>query len=59
MKAVCVEFIPERTKLPDGKTYTRALVDSDELECIELPADAEDTTPDEGEGGGENDNPLG
>lgn len=35
VKAVCIEFIPERTKLFNG-TYTRAFVDSDELEWIEL-----------------------
>ena len=53
-KAVRVEFIPERTKLPGGNAYTRALVDSDELEWIELPTDAKDTTPgvDDGDGSG-------
>ena len=46
VKAVRVEFLPERTKLPGGKTFTRALVDSDELEWIELPADTpEDDGP--------------
>ena len=45
VKAVRVEFIPERTKLSGSNAYTRALVDSDELEWIELPASAEDTTP--------------
>lgn len=45
-KAVHVEFIPDRIKHPSGKGYTRALVDSDELEWVELPANAEDTTPD-------------
>lgn len=44
-QAVRVEFLPERAKLPGGNGYTRALVDSDELEWIELPANAEDTTP--------------
>lgn len=48
VKAVRVEFIPERTRLSNG-TYTRALVDSDELEWIELSPDAEDSIP----GGGE------
>lgn len=43
VKAVRVEFLPERTKLPGGKTFTRALVDSDELEWIELPADTPET----------------
>ncbi|MBP3518973.1 MAG: DNA-binding protein [Parabacteroides sp.] len=51
VKAVRVEFIPEREKLSSG-TYSRALVDSDDLEWIELPADAKDTTP-----GGEEDRP--
>lgn len=53
-KAVRVEFIPERTKLPGGNAYTRALVDSDELEWIELPADAKDTTPGADDNGGDN-----
>lgn len=44
VKAVRVQFTPERALL-SNKTYTRALVDSDELEWIELPADAEDTMP--------------
>lgn len=35
VKAVRVECMPERSKLSNG-TYTRALVDSDELEWIEL-----------------------
>lgn len=57
VKAVRVEFTPERERLAGSKGYTRALVDSDDLEWIELPADAEDTTPDgsgeeEEEGGG-------
>ena len=42
VKAVRVEFIPERTKLANG-TYTRALVDSDQLEWIELSPDTEDS----------------
>ena len=37
VKAVRVEFIPERTRLANG-TYTRALVDSDQLEWIEFPS---------------------
>lgn len=45
VQAIRVEFIPERTKLNGSKAYTRALVDSDEVEWIELPASAEDTTP--------------
>lgn len=44
VKAVRVEFIPERTKT-SGRVYSRALVDSDDLEWIELSPDAEDTTP--------------
>lgn len=44
VKAVRVEFTPERTRLSNG-TYTRALVDSEQLEWIELPASAKDTTP--------------
>lgn len=64
VQAVRVEFIPERTRLSSG-AYTRALVDTEQLEWIELPASAEDTMPDEGGGstgggGGEDgDNPLG
>lgn len=38
VKAVRVEFIPERTKLANG-TYTRVLVDSDQLKWIELSPD--------------------
>lgn len=60
VKAVRMEFIPERTKLSGG-TYTRALVDSDQLEWIELSPDTKDTTPG-GEEGGDGDleeNPLG
>lgn len=60
VKAVRIEFIPERSKLSNG-TYTRALVDSDQLEWIELPANAEDSTPDGAEGGDGDleENPLG
>ncbi len=61
VKAVRVEFTPERERLAGSKGYTRALVDSDDLEWIELPADAEDTTPDAGSGeeeeGGGSDGP--
>ena len=59
VKAVRVEFIPERTKLANG-TYTRALVDSDQLEWIELSPDTKDSNPaqdDDDEGVTEN--PLG
>ena len=45
VQAVRVEFIPERLKSNSGKHYTRALVDSGELEWIELPASAEDSMP--------------
>lgn len=44
VKAVRVEFIPERTRLANG-TYTRALVDSDQLEWIELSPDTQDSDP--------------
>lgn len=44
VKAVRVEFIPERTRLSGG-TYSRALVDSDDLEWIELSPDTKDETP--------------
>lgn len=44
VKAVRVEFIPERTKMAGGN-YTRALVDSDDLEWIELSPETKDTTP--------------
>ena len=59
VQAVRIEFIPERTKLSNG-TYTRALVDSDTLEWIELSPDTEDTTPGGGGSDGNPDeNPLG
>ena len=58
VKAVRVEFIPERTRLANG-TYTRALVDSDQLEWIELSPDTEDDTPDGEEDGDTEENPLG
>lgn len=48
VKAVRVEFIPEREKTSNG-TYTRALVDSDELEWIELSPDTKDDAPTGGE----------
>lgn len=48
MQAVRVQFTPERSKLSNG-AYTRALVDSDRLEWIELAPG----TPDGGEGEGE------
>lgn len=59
VKAVRVEFIPERTKLSGG-TYTRALVDSDDLEWIELSPDTEDDDPAQDGGDGDSsENPLG
>lgn len=59
VKAVRVEFIPERTKLFGG-TYTRALVDSDELEWIELSPETKDSTPGYEDGNGDlEENPLG
>lgn len=47
VQAVRVEFIPERSRMSDG-TYARALVDSDELEWIELSPDTEDEDPAQG-----------
>ncbi len=67
VKAVRVEFVPERTRLANG-TYTRALVDSDQLEWIELSPNTEDNDPaqdgkdeEPGTGGNEDEeeNPMG
>ncbi|WP_294606175.1 HU family DNA-binding protein [uncultured Bacteroides sp.] len=58
VEAVRVEFIPERTRLSNG-TYTRALVDSDELEWIELSPDTEDSLPEGGSDEDQEENPLG
>ena len=59
VKAVRVEFIPERTKLANG-TYTRALVDSDQLEWIELSPDTKDSDPAQDEDDEDvTENPLG
>ena len=58
VQAVRIEFIPERSKLSNG-TYTRALVDSDTLEWIELSPDTKDTTPDGGGDGDLEEDPLG
>ena len=62
VQAVRVQFVPERTKNSTG-AYTRALVDSDQLEWIELAPDAKDQDPAAGEGGGgeggSEENPLG
>lgn len=59
VKAVRVEFIPERTRLANG-TYTRDLVDSDQLEWIELSPDTEDSDPAQDEDDEDvTENPLG
>lgn len=50
VQAVRVEFVPERTKLSSGN-YTRAIVDSDRLEWIELSPETKDQDP----GGGDDD----
>ena len=42
VQAVRVQFVPERSKMSNG-TYTRALVDNEQLEWIELSADAKDS----------------
>lgn len=58
VKAVRIKFIPERSKLSNG-TYTRALVDSDELEWIEFSPDTKDTTSGGEDGNGDTEeNPL-
>lgn len=60
VQAVHVQFIPERAKTSNG-TYTRALVDSEQLEWIELSPDTKDQDP-SGSGGNREDqeeNPLG
>lgn len=59
VKVVHVKFIPERMKLANS-IYTRALVDSDQLEWIELLPETKDSDPaqdDDDEGVTEN--PLG
>lgn len=60
VQAVHVQFIPERAKTSNG-TYTRALVDSDQLEWIELSPDTKDQDPSGsgGSDGDQNENPLG
>lgn len=58
VQAVRVEFVPERTKLSNG-SFTRALVDSDTLEWIELSPETEDQDPSTGGGSNPDDNPLG
>lgn len=61
VQAVRVQFVPERAKLSNG-TYTRALVDSEQLEWIELSSEATDQDPAQGggdtPGGDQNENPL-
>lgn len=57
VKAVRVEFIPERERLSNG-TYTRALVDSDDLEWIELSPETKDGNPSDNDGDQE-DSPFG
>ena len=58
VKAVRVEFIPERTRTASG-TYTRALVDSDQLEWIELAPNTEEQDPAKDDDEGQTENPLG
>ncbi len=62
VQAVRVQFVPERSKTSNG-TYTRALVDSDQLEWIELSPDAKDQDPAQGGSDGPDgnieENPLG
>lgn len=48
VKAVRVQFTPDRQKAGNG-TYTRALVDSDSVEWIELASTVEDQDPAAGE----------
>lgn len=63
VQAIRVEFIPEREKSNSGNHYTRALVDSDELEWIELSPDTKDSTPGaddpDNDGGGTDDSGSG
>ena len=61
VQAVRVEFTPERSKSNSGDYYTRALVDSDTLEWIELSPKTEDEDPADdsgGSGGADGGNPL-
>ena len=56
VKAVRVEFVPECTRMAGG-TYSRALVDFDELEWFELSPDTPDQDPAPSPGG-EDDRPV-
>ena len=61
LQAVRVEFIPDRTRISGG-TYTRALVDSEQLEWIELSPETKDQDPSQGggeSGGDQSEHPLG
>lgn len=58
VKAVRVEFTPEREKTASG-AYTRALVDSDDLEWIELSPDTKDNDPAQDEDEDVTENPFG
>lgn len=61
LQAVRVEFIPDRTRISGG-TYTRALVDSEQLEWIELSPETKDQDPSQGgdeSDGDQNEHPLG
>lgn len=58
VQAVRVQFVPERSRQSSG-TYTRALVDSEQLEWIELAPNTEDQDPAHGGEGGLDENPLG
>lgn len=51
VQAVRVQFIPERTKQSNG-SFTRALLDSDQLEWIELSPETKDQDPAQGRGDG-------
>ena len=58
VRAVRVQFTPEKSRLSNG-TYTRALVDSDQLEWIELSPSTPDSLPDGGDGEDDVEDPLG
>ncbi|MEG1562429.1 MAG: DNA-binding protein [Bacteroides sp.] len=57
VQAVHVQFVPERSKSTLGGGYTRALVDNDALEWIELSSDTKDEDP--APGGGSEETPFG